>query len=52
MAVALNVLVEIRSAPASRYSRWIAAMISGTVMLSRSLLPWTSLGQSANRSPR
>ena len=27
------------------------AMMSGAVRLSRSLLPWTSLGQSANRSP-
>src|ERR1700722_14878733 len=40
------------SAPASRYSRWMAAMIWGWVSVSKSLLPRKSLRQAANRSPR
>mgnify|MGYP006170288605 CR=1 FL=1 len=52
MLVAPNVLVSMMSAPASRYSRWMPAMISGWVRVSRSLFPCTSDGQSANRSPR
>jgi hypothetical protein len=52
MALALKVFVSTMSAPASRYSRWIPAMMSGWVIVNRSLLPRRSLGQSANLSPR
>ena len=51
MVVELKVLVSMMSAPASRYWRWMAWMISGCVRLSRSLFPFRSCGQSLNRSP-
>src|SRR5690349_3682069 len=52
MEVALNVLVLMRSAPASMNSRWMSPMTFGLVMTSRSLQPLRSRDQSAKRSPR
>ena len=42
MAVPLNVLVSMMSAPASRYCAWMSAMTSGRVSTSTSLLPFRS----------
>ena len=39
MAVLEKVLVSMMSAPAARYSWWIALMTSGRVRISTSLLP-------------
>jgi hypothetical protein len=49
---ALNVLVSMMSAPASRYSRWMAPMTSGRVSTSTSLLPLAGRADGPNRSPR
>src|SRR6187399_1619960 len=52
MEVELNVLVLMRSAPASMNSRWMSPITCGWVMTSRSLQPLRSRDQSAKRSPR
>ncbi len=50
--VALNVLVSMMSAPASRYSRWMPAITSGEVRHRMSLLPLSGCGCSESKDPR
>jgi hypothetical protein len=52
MEVEEKVFVSMISAPTSRTASWMSRMIPGWVIESRSLLPFSSPGWPAKRSPR